>query len=245
VSADSSYRASAEFYELVARRQTPSSGPALRAALAPVDSAAGPVLEIGAGTGSITRVIADALPDAEIVATEPSDPMRAILTSRVSADADLRRRVTVTPHLAQGLPDCGPFCAAVLFGVVGHLPPPERRLLWAQLRDRMPAGAPIVVELMGVARPRPIPPVRLLRERIGLQTYEWWSTARPSGRDIMRFDTTWKVLRDGELLREVAESYDWYTLSVADLAAESGLTAERIKDVDGATTAEIAVLTRD
>jgi hypothetical protein len=108
----------------------------------------------------------------------------------------------------------------------------------------MPAGAPIVVELMGVARPRRIPPVRLLRERIGQQVYEWWSTAEPSGPDVMRFDTTRKVLCAGELVREVAESYDWYTLSVADLAAESGLAAEQIKDVGGVPTAEIAVLSR-
>ena len=237
------YTASAEFYELVAQRQAHSSGPALREALRGVDAAVGPVLEIGAGTGRITEVIADALPAAEIIATEPAVPMRAILTSRAFTDPVLRGRVTVGPDPAQTLA-CAPdrLCAAVVFGVAGHLHRAERVALWRALAERLPPSAPIVVELMGVAAPRVIPPVRLLRERIGEQVYEWWSSGTPSGPDRMRFDTTWKVYADGALVREVAESHEWHTLSVADLAAESGLTAERITEVDGEATAEIAVL---
>lgn len=238
------YTASAEFYELVAERQARSSGPALRAALRGADPTAGPVLEIGAGTGRITEIIAAALPTAEIVATEPSAPMRAILTSRAFGDPGLRGRVTVTPDSAQRLATLAPerICAAVVFGVAGHLDRAERVELWRALAERLPSGAPIVVELMGVAAPRVIPPVRLLRERIGEQVYEWWSGGTPSGPDRMRFCTTWKVYAQGALVREVAESHEWRTLSVADLAAESGLAAERITQVDGEATAEIAVL---
>lgn len=237
------YTASAEFYELVAQRQARSSGPALREALRGVDPAVGPVLEIGAGTGRITEVIADALPAAEIIATEPAVPMRAILTSRAFTDPVLRGRVTVVPDPAQKLahaPDR--LCAAVVFGVAGHMDRAERVGLWRALADRLPPGAPIVVELMGVAAPRVIPPVRLLRERVGEQVYEWWSTGTPAGDGLMRFDTTWKVYAGGSLVREVAESHEWHPLSVAGLAAESGLTAERITEVDGEATAEIAVL---
>jgi phospholipid N-methyltransferase len=244
---DTGYSASAEFYELVAARQAQSSGPALRAALAGVDAAAGPVLEIGAGTGRITEVIADALPDAEIVAAEPAAEMRAVLTSRAYADPALRRRVTVTPDSAQRIAAAGgdgPICAAVVFGVAGHLDTAERVALWRALAARLPAGGPIVVELMGVATPRVIPPVRLLRERVGEQVYEWWSSGEPCGEDVMRFDTTWKVFAAGSLVREVRESHRWHTLTATQLAAESGLAAERITQVDGQATAEITVLRR-
>jgi precorrin-6B methylase 2 len=153
------YEASAEFYELVAARQAQSSGPALRAALAGVDPSVGPVLEIGAGTGRITEVIADALPSAEIVATEPAAEMRAVLISRAHADPRLRGRVTVVPDSAQRIAAGigAPICAAVVFGVAGHLDAPERVALWRALADRLPPGGPIVVELMGVAAPRVIP----------------------------------------------------------------------------------------
>jgi hypothetical protein len=62
----------------------------------------------------------------------------------------------------------------------------------------------------------------------------------------MRFDTTWKVFgpASGVPVREVSESYQWHTLGTADLAAESGLAAEQITEVDGRPTAEIAVLRR-
>jgi hypothetical protein len=86
--------------------------------------------------------------------------------------------------------------------------------------------------------------VRMLRERVGDQVYEWWSAGEPSGVDRMRFDTTWKVFgpAGGAPVREVCESYHWHTLGTADLAAESGLAAEQITEVDGRTTAEIAIL---
>jgi len=244
---DTAYSASAEFYELVAERQARSSAPALRAALAGVDTAAGPVLEIGAGTGRITEVLADAVPDAEIVATEPAPEMRAVLTSRVFAAPGLRHRVTVTGDSAQQVARAGaasPICAVVVFGVAGHLDRRERVALWRALAARLPAGGPIVVELMGVATPRVIPPVRLLRERVGEQVYEWWSSGTPCGDDLMRFDTTWRVMADGALVRQVTESHRWHTLTGAALAAESGLAAERITRVGGEVTAEISVLRR-
>jgi phospholipid N-methyltransferase len=246
-SCDTAYSASAEFYELVAARQAQSSGPALRAALSGVDPSAGPVLEIGAGTGRITEVIADALPEVEIVAAEPAAEMRAVLTSRAYADPALRSRVTVTADSAQRIAAASggpPICAAVVFGVAGHLDAPDRIALWRALAARLPAGGPIVVELMGVAAPRVIQPVRLLREQVGAQVYEWWSSGEPCGDDLMRFDTTWKVFAGGALVREVAESHRWHTLTAAQLAAESGLAAERITQVDGQVTAEITVLRR-
>lgn len=216
------YAAAGEFYELVAERQVRHSGPPLHAALA---GAAGPVLEVGAGTGRVTEVIAAALPSAEVIACEPAATMRAVLTSRVSRSSNLRERVTVVDAAAPDLPP-GPFGAAVLFGVVGHLEPADRGTLWARLAKDLPAGAPVVVELMGVTAPRTIPPVRMLREQVGEQTYEWWTAGEPDGPDRMRFDTTWRV-SDGRTVREVTESYPWYTLSPADLARESGFALDR------------------
>ncbi|MEV1293165.1 class I SAM-dependent methyltransferase [Pseudonocardia sp. NPDC049635] len=240
------YHLAGEFYELVARRQAASSGPPLQAALAGTDPAAGPVLEIGAGTGAVTEVIARTLPDTGIVATEPAHTMRAVLTARVAADERLRERVLVTDEDAAALtvrletaPPGAGFCAAVLFGVVGHLDRPDRIRLWRALQRVLPVGAPVAVELMGVARPRHIPPVRLLREQIGDQVYEWWSAGEPAGPAAMRFDTTWRVLAGTRVVREVAESYLWHTLSVSDLVAETGWSGEPRSGPDGT---EIAVL---
>ncbi|MER5550618.1 class I SAM-dependent methyltransferase [Streptomyces sp. NPDC002793] len=239
------YSTSAEFYELVATRHTASSGPPLSSVLRGVDTSHGPVLEIGGGTGRVTEVIASALPQAEIIVAEPSATMRAMLTSRVARDPDLRRRVTVTDGAAQDLPLPDTLSAVVMFGVAGHLTAPERVALWKRLAARLPDGAPIVVELMGVSSPRVIPPVMSLRETIGRQTYEWWIGGEPTEGDAMRFTTTWKVLReDGRTVREVSDSYVWHTFDVARLAAEAGMTSRRITEAGGRAVPEIGVLVK-
>jgi len=239
------YSTSAEFYELVATRHTASSGPPLSRVLQGVDTSYSPVLEIGAGTGRVTEVIASALPQAEIIAAEPSATMRAMLTSRVARDPDLRRRVTVVDGAAQDLPLPDKLSAVVIFGVAGHLTAPERVALWKRLAARLPVGAPIVVELMGVSSPRLIPPVMSLRETIGRQTYEWWIGGEPTEGDAMRFTTTWKVLRqDGRTVREVSDSYVWHTFDVARLAAEAGMTSRRVTEAGGQAIPEIGVLVK-
>ncbi|MET8048352.1 class I SAM-dependent methyltransferase [Streptosporangium sp. NPDC005286] len=238
------YSPSAEFYEMVATRHTASSGPPLTRVLAHVDISYGPVLEIGAGTGRITEVIASALPQAEIIAAEPSATMRAVLTSRVAREADLRRRVTVVDGSAQDLELPERLSAVVIFGVAGHLTATERGALWRRLRDRLPDGGLIVVELMGVSAPRLIPPVMSLRETIGRQTYEWWISGEPAQGDAMRFTTTWKVLRDGRTIREITDSYDWHTLDVTRLAREAGMTSRRITEAGGQAIPEIGVLVK-
>lgn len=236
------YSPSAEFYDMVAVRHTASSGPPLARVLAGIDTTHGPVLEIGAGTGRVTEVIAATLPDAEILAAEPSATMRAQLMARIAGNPDLRRRVTVTDGSAQDMPLPDQISAAVLFGVAGHLSQAERTALWRRLAERLPQGGRIVVELMGVSAPRSIPPAMSLRETVGEQTYEWWIGGEPAGGDAMRFTTTWKVLHGGRTVREITDSYDWHTLDVAQISRESGLAAQRVTEAGGSVIPEIGVL---
>ncbi|MFC4034733.1 class I SAM-dependent methyltransferase [Streptomyces polygonati] len=238
------YSPSAEFYDMVAVRHIASSGPPLARVLAGIDTGRGPVLEIGAGTGRVTEVIAAALPGAEILAAEPSATMRAQLMARVARDPGLRARVTVTDGAAQDMALPDRLSAVVIFGVAGHLSRSERMILWRKLAGRLPEGGLIVVELMGVTAPRVIPPTMSLRETIGQQTYEWWIGGEPAEGDAMRFTTTWKVIHEGRTVREVADSYDWHTFDVAQLARESGMTARRIVEAGGNAIPEIGVLTK-
>ncbi|MFD3685078.1 class I SAM-dependent methyltransferase [Nocardiopsis sp. NPDC058631] len=237
------YTASAEFYEMVAARHVRTSAGPLRAALAGVDPGTGPVVEIGAGTGRITEVIASALPSASIIAAEPSTPMRAMLTSRVVGKDDLRHRVTISAEPAQRLRLPDRVSAVVVFGVLGHLTKDERIALWHKLRDHVPPGAPIVVELMGTGSTRAIPPFRMLSERIGEQTYEWWTQAEPVEGDVLRWETTWKVLHDGAVVRSTRDTYLWENLSIARLAEEAGMTGRLFSEPDLPGAPEIGVLT--
>ena len=244
ISAIDYYSPAAEFFDLVGHRHLISSAPALRAALAGLDTSHGPVVDIGAGTGLVTATIAEILPSARIHSAEPSPNMRAILTSRVFGDPDLRQRVTVLPEPAQDLPLPDSVSAAVIFGVAGHIPRAERTVLWRRLADRLPPGGPIVVELMGVDTPRTIPYVRMCRETVGEQVYEWWISGEPAGAEIMRWRTEWRVFRDGDLVRTVDDEYDWETFGIERLAEESGLTVKRLVQAGREATPEVGVLVK-
>ncbi|PWV55399.1 Gfo/Idh/MocA family oxidoreductase [Nocardiopsis sp. L17-MgMaSL7] len=223
----SDYNEAAEFFDLGAREHTARTGPAVVACLNGIDPQAGPLVDIGAGSGLVTRQVASAYPDSHLIATEPAAGMRALLTARVGDDPELARRVTVLPHTAEELLEPGALperiSGAVLCGVLGHLEPDLRHELLRELVRRLAPGAPIVVELTGMREPTTIPPTLLRHSELGDQRYEWWMAGEPDGPDRMRLDTTWRVFRKGGPVREVREQYRWYTLELEQLAKESGL----------------------
>ncbi|MER7168878.1 Gfo/Idh/MocA family oxidoreductase [Micromonospora sp. NPDC000207] len=237
------YGSSAEFFDLAARDHVERSGPAVVAALAGVDPADGPILEIGAGTGLVTEAVARAFPQAAVVAAEPEAAMRAILTSRVDAQPALRDRVSVVAAAAQDLELPPRLSAVVLCGVLGHLDAEARRRLLAELRRRLPPGGPMVVELMGLSEPVTMPPVRLVTRRLGEHRYEWWMSGEPVGPDRMRLDTTWRVRRGDEPVREVHDSYLWFTVTVAQVAAEAGLEHEPLPGLPHAGVLRVPLTT--
>ncbi|WP_018788063.1 Gfo/Idh/MocA family oxidoreductase [Micromonospora sp. CNB394] len=241
--AASGYTASAEFFDLAARDHAGRSGPAVVAALAAIDPADGPILDIGAGTGLVTEAVARAFPAATVLASEPDPAMRAVLTSRVDGIPALRERVTVVAASAEELPLPPRLSAAVLCGVLGHLDADARRELLLSLGRRLAPGAPIVVELMGLTTPVTMPPVRLATRILGAQRYEWWMSGEPAGPGRMRLDTAWRVLRDGEMQREVRDSYLWHTLTVEQVAAEAGLTCEPLDGLPYAAVLRVPLTT--
>ncbi|GAA1167188.1 Gfo/Idh/MocA family oxidoreductase [Streptomyces hebeiensis] len=241
------YSPSAEFFDLVAAEHTAtSSAPAIAALFADADLSTGPVVDIGAGTGLVTEAVARARPDAEIIACEPSVGMRAVLTSRVFSDEDLRTRVTVTADSAPDLELPDRISVVLLCGVLGHLDAEERARLWRRLTRRLAPGGLVIVELMQFESPLPLPETRLATARAGHHRYEWSFGGAPDETDagVMRLHSTWRVYRDGAARpeREVRDSYRWAPFGLKDVATESGMTARALPTRPGAPP--LAVLTR-
>lgn len=228
---DELYSTTAEFYELVARRHTASIAPALEQIIGGTAHVPGDLVEIGAGTGCVTALLGKSAPDCAILAAEPSPVMRAMLLSRIAGDPTLQRRVTVVSEPADAVALPEQIRATILIGVAGHMDEAERTRLWQRLTERLVPGGVIVVDLMGTTTPG-LPPVRLLRESVGAQTYEWWASATATGQErLLRFDTTWKVLSDNVVVREVHDTYPWWSLDADTVISESGLPGHV---VDGA-----------
>jgi len=244
--APASYTSTAEFFDLVAAEHTAtSSAPAVAVALAGLDVSAGPIVDLGAGTGLVTEAVARALPEARVLAAEPSVGMRAVLTSRMLDDPDLQSRVTVTDGAAPDLDLPERISAAVLCGVLGHLDPDQRRRLWKRLLDRLAPGGRIVVELMQCATPVELPETRLASTVVGRCRYEWWFSGAPESATTMRLRSLWRVFDEegGDApVREVCDEYRWEPFGFDLVAAESGLHPHVVQGRPGAPP--LAVLTR-
>ncbi|AXL92829.1 thiazolinyl imide reductase [Streptomyces sp. CB09001] len=246
-SSASPYTPSAEFFDLVAAEHTATaSAPAIAALLTDADLSSGPVVDIGAGTGLVTEAVARARPDAEILACEPAAGMRAVLTSRVFSDPDLRSRVTVTDDAAPDLDLPDRVSVVLLCGVLGHLDADGRARLWRRLNRRLAPGGLVVVELMQFEEPLTLPETRLATATAGRQRYEWSFGGAPDETEdgVMRLHSTWRVYRDDatEAEREVHDSYRWTPFGLKDVVAESGMTARALPTRPGAPP--LAVLTR-
>lgn len=216
------YAVAAEHYDLWAASYWEELGPALRSAIGGLDPSDGPIVELGAGTGLGTVVLADTVPLARVIAVEPSRAMRGVLTSRIVARPDLHDRVTLLSVDLAGMVWPERLAGFVATAMLGHLAPGERTGLWRTLADRLAPGAPAVVHLQPPGRPEPMPLTRHTARRLGDLDYEGWSEAEPVGERVLRWTMTYRVLRDGEVVDEQRWNSDFHTVSEDDVVVESG-----------------------
>lgn len=221
------YERSAEYLDLMIAGAWESLGPALTEVLHEVKAAAGPVVDLGAGTGRGVATICAALPgDEPVLAVEPSAAMRAVLLARVHDDPELRERVTVLGEGATQDPLPDGLRAIVAMNVLGHLSPVERRALWANAARRLAPGGALIINIAPPVRPEHVPRARLASVAVGALRYEGWGSAEPSGADEITWRMDYRVLRDGRPVSEVTVDYRWWVAdesALAEEAAEAGL----------------------
>lgn len=220
------YAVTAQYYDPLAATGHAEVDARIVAALAGLRTSPGPILDIGAGTGLTTALIAKALPEAEIWAIEPDPAMRPALMTRVWNDTDLRRRVTILPFAALEAPLPATIVGAVLSASLVHFAPDERRRLWAALTERLVPGGRIIAEIqcpeaIDIA-PAPMGPVRVGR-------VDYWGTAQAYavGPDSQQWTISYRAEMDGTVLAEESVQYRCWTVSLEAVAAEAetaGLT---------------------
>jgi len=94
------------------------------------------VLDLGAGTGSTTRAVIDAHPDARVVLVDENPGMLAVATDLL-APANIEQ--VVVADLSDPLP-VGPFDLVVSALAIHHLDGAAKRALFANVHDRLGAG---------------------------------------------------------------------------------------------------------
>ncbi|NUU24280.1 MAG: class I SAM-dependent methyltransferase, partial [Streptomycetaceae bacterium] len=187
-----------------------------------VDTAAGPVLDIGAGTGISTQVVADTLPDARIVAVEPSPAMRAGLDARIRENPTLRERVVVCPTPLEEATLPVRVSAVVATAVLHHFDADGRRRLLGLLAEHLAPGAPAFVEVQEPPEPCSVPRTRYHTAAAGEFVHEGWMRAEPESSTTMRWTMTYRTLRGTELLDERHTAFTMHPVPPGQLAAEAG-----------------------
>ncbi|MDG4799969.1 class I SAM-dependent methyltransferase [Micromonospora sp. WMMD980] len=215
------YHESGEFLDLFSLGAWQTLREPVLAALAGAAPHAGPIVDLGAGSGLGTLLIAEVLPAARILAIEPSAAQRAALFGRLGPVPDLRERVTVVAAGAQDAPLPERIGGAIAMNMIGHLDPDARRRLWGRLRDRLADGAPLVVNAQPPAEPVEIAEAEFVTVRVGAHTYVGSGAAQPDGPGTIRWRMRYRVLDEADrLLREVTAAYRWYVVSPEALAVE-------------------------
>jgi SAM-dependent methyltransferase len=212
------YAESGEYLHLLSRPAWAALRPRLTAALTDVAPAAGPVLELGAGTGLGTDVLLETLTN-DVLAAEPSAALRGVLLARL-ADRDTDR-VTVFPGGATAVPLPDRIAAVVGMHMVGHLAPPDRKRLWAAVAERLSPGAPVVLNVQPPAAAEPVPEFPWMTVTVGGLRYEGTGSAEPTGPDSVHWRMRYRTRReDGTVLAEASAEYTWWIVTADGLAAE-------------------------
>jgi len=227
--ADDEYRSSAEYVELLSRPAWEALRPLVTAALSGTDPGDGPIVDIGAGTGLGTLVAARAVPGAEVVALEPSLPLRTALFARTAADPALAGRVTVVPRaFPTELPSRAG--AVIAMNMLGHLAPPERWSLWAWLDSALGASGRAVVNLLPPAAVEASKAAPVTVE-LGCRRYVGSGRAEPTGPDAVVWRMSYRTYEGDALVDQASASYRWWVLSGQALGEElaaSGLVARSV-----------------
>jgi SAM-dependent methyltransferase len=229
------YEDSGEFLDVLLGPLWAALADPVAAALDGADPAAGPLVDLGAGTGRGLTLLAAQGPDAEVLAVEPSPVLRAVLLARVAADPELRRGVTVVASTAQDvlLPDR--VGAVLAMNMIGHLSAGERRALWTSLASRLAPGAPLVVNVQAPFTPEPVPPSDFPAVQVGRLTYVGRGHADVTGPQEVTWHLQYRVLdASGATVRSLDVAYPWVVMSPSTLVAELTEAGLEAMELDGA-----------
>ncbi|HMR48087.1 MAG TPA: class I SAM-dependent methyltransferase [Arachnia sp.] len=227
------YAATASAYEFFALPFRDAQYAALDRLVPSLRPDAGPILDIGAGSGAFTAWALERFPAARVVALEPSPAMRALLLARIAASPAWYPRVTVRPEgfFDATLPER--LGGAIALGVLGHFDPGERRAVLAELAARLPRGGAALIDLQEPQRPRRIAPYEFTVATVGDLTYRGIAEAWPMGIEEMRWRMTYLSLEGERVLTEETTEH-LYHHPAPDLfareAEDAGLTARRLEE---------------
>lgn len=224
------YAATATAYELFNAPYRRAQLQALDALVPRLRPQAGPVLDIGCGPGQNSIWLLDAVPDAQVLAIEPSPAMRALAMQRISGRDDTER-ITLWPGDLTSAPLPDRIGGAVLLGVLGHLDPSARGDLCARLAARLPDDTAVLLDLQLPEEPTEVAEAEFARSTIGALAYVGVMSAHPVGGEVMEWTMRYQTWHGEDLLTEEVAVHRYHHPARATVireAAAHGLRLDRL-----------------
>jgi len=216
-----SFVQSAEFYDIMCEEEWNLRREAIASELITISGNAGPVIDIGSGTGRGVELIAKTLPTANIIAVEPSSIMRAGLMSRIMASKDLRERVSVFPCRMQELDMPDNLSAVLLIGCIGFMDKSARRQMWRALSEKLDANGLIIVDVMMIDKAQSVSNRQVACVQIGRYFYEVWMEGFPVDENTERWTVTYLVRDECTVLSSFKLSYGWLAFGLKQIESEA------------------------
>lgn len=195
------------------------------------------VLDVGAGTGLGTDLLARRC-SVMVHAVEPARSMRAVLLSRLAAEADLlpRVRVHAKPVQQLGLRDVADF--ALCLNTMATLDVGERSTVLNALAVALVPGGRLVVECPPARADETTAP--LASCRIGGEVFSGEVACLRISDEVVQWRFTYRVLDGERVVRQERESFDGFLVSPDDFGRELDVAGLEVIDRD----ADDVVLTR-
>ncbi|WP_053078642.1 class I SAM-dependent methyltransferase [Methylobacterium tarhaniae] len=215
------YAQTAELYEILSEQHWSERRDSILRTLADAAGMTGHVVDIGAGTGRGTALIADHIPHVSVMAIEPSASMRVGLMTRVFANRTMRDRVTVCDRRFQEAELPSRLSAAFAFGSIGFLGRQDRRAFWLRLQRCLDEEGFVFADLMRVGAPQVVDETRVASADVGEQRYEIWLSGRPGAQDTIVWTMRCEILRGSRIVRRFIIEREWHAFGLSQLADEA------------------------
>lgn len=192
-----------------------------------------PLIDVGSGSGLTTIALAEQYPDSEIVSVEPEPMARSLQMLRIAERDQIRQRTTVLPEsiLDCWLPDrCG---GAVLLHVIYFLGGRAREAFWERMAHVLAPNAPILMSRSYGAGPERTVEEKLVQSsRMGRMEYQRWFASHPIAGDRVEVTNTFRILQDGEQVREVVSTIHPFGLDEDVVLDEVPIGKFGIEEID-------------